>query len=41
MAIPIYYELHDLLNQGAEKQGVLVDIDDDIADAIPSDYETV
>jgi hypothetical protein len=34
MAIPIYYELHDLLNQGAEKQGVLVDIDDDIADAI-------
>ncbi|KAJ5974771.1 hypothetical protein N7481_008478 [Penicillium waksmanii] len=34
MAIPIYYELHDLLNQGAERQGVFADIDDDIAGAI-------
>ncbi|KAJ6001201.1 hypothetical protein N7481_001610 [Penicillium waksmanii] len=34
MAIPIYYELHDLLNQEAQKKGVFADLDNDIVDAI-------
>jgi hypothetical protein len=34
MAIPIYYELHDLLNQETQKKGIFKDLDDDIMNAI-------
>lgn len=33
MAIPIYYSLHNLLHQGADRRGIFTDIDDDIAAA--------
>ncbi|KAJ5743520.1 hypothetical protein N7533_010622 [Penicillium manginii] len=34
IAIPIYYKLHNLLNQEAQKKGVFADLDNDIVDAI-------
>jgi hypothetical protein len=34
LAIPLYYELHDLLYEGSESQGVFKELDPDIASAI-------
>lgn len=34
MVIPLYYELHDMLKDGAEKKGIFTHLDDDIAAAL-------
>ncbi|KAF1812680.1 hypothetical protein P152DRAFT_369770, partial [Eremomyces bilateralis CBS 781.70] len=34
LTVPLYYELHDLLNEGSEAQGVFSGLDRDIAQAI-------
>jgi hypothetical protein len=34
LAVPLYYELHDLLYEGSESQGVFKELDPDIASAI-------
>ncbi|EED12751.1 hypothetical protein TSTA_052720 [Talaromyces stipitatus ATCC 10500] len=34
LAIPVYYELHDLLSEGSELQGSFKELDPDIASAL-------